>query len=110
MKSIPTQGQREAATSERRDAERRSPDWLMCSHGSVLDVSRDGLRLLSTKRLNGVYQIRLWDNRETMEVVAETIWTRRLGFRRHEIGLRLVGLEPAVADQLDELGSGMSFR
>lgn len=98
------------AVGERRDLERRCPDWLMCSHGSVLDISRDGLRLLCTRRLKGVQEVRLWDNSEGVDVVAEAMWTKRLGFRRHEIGLRLLGLDPAVADRFDELGSGASFR
>ena len=99
-----------AAADDRRHRDRRDPDWLMCSHGSVLDVSDHGLRLLSPRRLNGFHEIRVWDNRGSITLVAGVRWTRRLGFRRHEVGLQLTGLTPAQAEHLESIGSGMSFR
>jgi hypothetical protein len=95
---------------ERRTSDRYAPDWLQCSCGHVLDVSSSGLRLLATRSMSGEHELRLWGNESSMSLIGRVMWSRRLGFRRHEVGIQFIAIDDETAAALDAMSSGHSFR
>lgn len=75
------------APKQRRSVGRRRLELLYSNLGPVLDLSCDGVRVLSTRRLRGRQIIKLHVEQGVVEFRAEVRWSRRLGFRRHEVGM-----------------------
>ncbi len=74
---------------------------LGCNKGVVLDLSGGGMRLRCTRRLSGRIEIKMWTAREGLTVSGDVVWTRRLGFRKYEIGLEFCDLTPATQAALN---------
>ena len=72
--------------------------------------SAGGLRLLSRRKLKGIVGIALWDVNGGLKLYAEVVWSRRLGFRRHEIGMRFVDVTPQLAADLTTLATDNTVR
>jgi len=85
---------------ERREQLRIQPYWINCDLGYIIDVSADGVRLLTKRRLKGFVRVRLWDERNGFIHDAEVKWSRKIRWRQHEVGLHFVGLTPERAAQL----------
>jgi len=79
---------RAANGSDRRRSGRLMLEGLFTDRGPVLDLSRGGMRLMSTRKLTGTVTVRVFSHRGTFQVTGSVAWTRRNGFRQHEIGLR----------------------
>ncbi|MCH8164701.1 MAG: PilZ domain-containing protein [Planctomycetes bacterium] len=60
--------------------------------GKVVNLSPGGVRIRSIRRLHGTQTFELWARDVRVKVRAEIAWTRKTGFRRHEIGMRFVDL------------------
>ena len=86
--------------SERRIFGRMKPYWVHCDLGYVLDISSDGVKLLSKRKLAGFARLRLWDEKMGVNHQAEVMWCKRIRFRQYEVGLRFVDLGPEVAQTL----------
>ncbi|MHC5002665.1 MAG: hypothetical protein ACYTJ0_06045, partial [Planctomycetota bacterium] len=59
----------------RRFFQRIHPYWLNCDRGLILDISADGIRLLTKRRLRGFVELRLWDGRRGINHKAEVRWS-----------------------------------
>lgn len=94
-----------AASDQRKFGRLKAGDTLACSRGKVLDLSAGGLRLLSRRKLKGLVGMALWDVNGGLKLYAEVVWSRRLGFRRHEIGMRFVDVTPELAADLTTLAT-----
>ena len=68
----------------------------MCTLGPVLDLSVGGLRLLSVRPHQGLVRVEIWGHDTDVTVEAKVVWARRLGFRRHELGLTFVDVDEDV--------------
>lgn len=93
------------ASDQRKFGRLKAGDTLACSRGKVLDLSAGGLRLLSRRKLKGLVGMALWDVNGGLKLYAEVVWSRRLGFRRHEIGMRFVDVTPELAADLTTLAT-----
>lgn len=92
-----------AVSDRRRDARIRQTT-LSSNLGPVIDLSRSGMRVLCSRRLKGLQSIVVFSrNGPHMEVTARVIWSERLGFRKHLIGLEFV--EPPPARQLANIST-----
>ncbi len=93
----------------RRDGRRipgRVPqEMLVCDLGPVLDLSPGGMRVLCTRRHEGKIGTTLWGGDLKLALGARVAWSRRLGFRRHEIGLTFLGVDEGVADLLSRISA-----
>jgi hypothetical protein len=87
----------------RRQGGRLLQEALRCSLGDVIDVSATGMRILTNRKRRGKVTIHLEGRFGQMAVAAEVIWSRRLGFRRHQVGLRFLNLDRKQARQLRDL-------
>lgn len=83
---------------------RLRPNAMSCSHGQVVDLSADGIRLLTRRRLKGVQTITLTGAyKQELQIRAHVVWHRRLRAGEHVHGLRFEGLTYAQREQLYEL-------
>ncbi len=93
----------------RRDGRRvpgRVPQELLtCNLGPVIDLSSGGMRVLATRPRAGTFDIRLQGGDLNLALHARVAWTRRLGFRRHEVGLSFVDLDEDVGKVLARIST-----
>ena len=73
----------------------------------MLDISSDGLRILSKRRRKGFLSVRVWDQRQGLTHRAEVKWCKKIRFRQYEIGLQFVNFGPDVAHKLAEIAAFM---
>jgi len=78
-------------------------EMLVCDLGPVLDLSSGGMRVLGTRRRQGELDLTLWGEDLKLALRARVAWSRRLGFRRHEIGLALLEVDETVAELLSRV-------
>ncbi len=82
---------------------RRLRRKLGCNLGSVVDISGGGMRLRSSRRLTGQVELELWISGRSQTVTGLVVWTRRVAFRKFDVGLRFVELPPAAASGIASL-------
>ncbi len=83
----------------------------MSNLGPVLDLSAGGVRILSTKPPNrGQLDVQLSGLDSSVKVRAKVAWCRRLGFRRHEIGLTFVELDDSASAILNRISQAHRAR
>ena len=93
----------------RRDGRRvpgRVPqESLMCTLGPVLDLSVGGTRVLAVRPQNGIIRISLWGMDVDLTLHAKVVWSRRLGFRRHELGLSFLDADEDIKKILTRIAA-----
>ncbi len=89
-------------TNDDRRAHARLPqEALKCNLGEVLNLSLGGMRVCCTRApKDTVVEVELTYERETMKVQAEVVRSNKVGFRKHELGLRFLDVDPETAKQL----------
>ena len=78
-------------------------EMLVCDLGPVLDLSPGGMRVLATRRREGQLDLTLCGGDLKLALRAKVVWNRRLGFRRHEVGLTLLDVDETVAELLTRI-------
>ncbi|MFN3167999.1 MAG: EAL domain-containing protein [Phycisphaeraceae bacterium] len=92
------------AFSDKRVQDRLRPKDMAASHGQVVDLSDQGMRLLSRRRLRGTLTIRLTGAyKQELKLRARVVWHRRLRAGEHVHGLRFEALTFDQRKQLNEL-------
>ena len=86
--------------AERRRFGRLKGGKLQCNRGQVLDISAGGLRLRSVRRYTSRLTVDLWSAARRVTIPAEVVWTKRLGFRKYEIGLEFRDVTQEMAEHL----------
>jgi hypothetical protein len=98
----------------RRDGRRvpgRLPqELLMCGLGPVLDLSAGGMRVLSTRPHAGAFDVRIQGADVSLTVRVKVAWARRLGFRRHELGLSFVDVDEDTVKILSRISASHRAR
>ena len=89
----------------RRHGRLKAGETLASNIGRVVDLSSGGMRVLSRRKLKGILDVALWDIHRGVTLRARVVWTKRLGFRRHESGLKFLDVDPEVARTLGSLGA-----
>ena len=90
--------------AERRRSARVTTRSLHSSVGRVLDLSRTGMRVLSSRRLRGEIEVVLLNRGGPhLKLLARVVWSERLGFRKHLVGLELVNVSEQVASHLAKI-------
>ncbi|MHC4447508.1 MAG: ATP-binding protein, partial [Planctomycetota bacterium] len=73
---------------------------VLTNFGPVLDLSLSGARIRCSRALEGIVDVDLMASEETLFLQAEVVWTKRIGFRKYEAGLRFLEVTPDIAEQL----------
>ena len=91
---------RRRSRTERRKSGRVKQGTIACNLGSIINLSAGGLRLLSHRRLNGILSVELWDAHRGLRLRGKVAWCRRIGFRKHEVGVEFLNITPEIAGNL----------
>ena len=89
----------------RRIPGRLPQEQLVSDLGPVLDLSAGGMRVLSTRPLLGMKDVGLRAADFGVKLRTKVAWCRRLGFRRHEIGLTFLDVDEKLAHMLSRISS-----
>ncbi len=95
---------------ERRAHGRLGQELLQSSLGPVLDLSMGGMRVRCNKPAKGTLDVVLLDLESPVTVRAEVMWTRRIGFRKYEVGVSFPHVPPDVAKQLTRVSLNHRLR
>jgi len=96
--------------SERRTPGRVPQESLVCDLGPVLDLSCGGMRILSKRPLTNIVQAKVCSFDFSMVLHARVVWTKRLGFRRHEIGLQFLNIDESASKTLGRISASHRMR
>ncbi len=88
---------RETNLSDRRTPARLQQEDLLSDLGPILDLSVGGMRVLCKRSREGSLKVRLWAYQFTMNLDGQVVWTKHLGFRRHEIGVEFLNVDDDTA-------------
>jgi hypothetical protein len=91
--------------ANRRNSARLSPYWLNCDMGTILDLSNSGMRVVGKRKPKDQVTVRIWDERVGVQLLAEVMWSKKIGFRQHESGLRFIDPDPQAVRKLGMLAS-----
>ena len=98
MEEATTSVSRIRTVSEERRSHIRIPQAeLHCSLGRVQDLSRMGLRVSCRRMPKDAVAFELNTTVDPLAVQAEVVWSKRLGFRKHEVGMRFVEPDSGLA-------------
>ncbi len=79
------------AHDDRRDAIRIAQNELESSFGRVLDISVSGMRVVCRHvPKDEQVEFQLNTTVDPITVIGKIVWTQRLGFRKHEVGLHFI--------------------
>jgi signal transduction histidine kinase len=107
--TLPLDNYRQAA-DDRRAHGRLPQELLQCSLGPVLDLSMGGMRIQCSKALRGRLEVELHDIEGPVKIQAQVMWTRRLRFRKYEVGLLFPHVAPDVAKELTRVSLNHRLR
>ena len=96
---------RETNLSDRRTPARLPQEDLVSDLGPILDLSIGGMRVLCKRRREGSLKVRLWAFQFYMNLDAQVVWTKHLGFRRHEIGVEFLNIDDDTAKILSRISA-----
>ena len=85
--------------------EQTETDRITSSLGPVVDLSRAGLRILTTRPLRGTLEVDLESSLGRLHLHASVVGSRRLGFRRHLTHLKLLGIDETLARKLSDVAA-----
>lgn len=72
----------------------------------MLDLSRSGMRVRTTRRLRGTLTVVLFSNSGLhLQLLARVVWSERKGFRKHMAGLEFVDPPQSALRELMKLGT-----
>ena len=96
---------RETNLSDRRTPARLQQEDLVSDLGPILDLSIGGMRVLCKRRREGLLKVRLWAFQFYMNLDGQVVWTKHLGFRRHEIGVQFLNIDDDTAKILSRISA-----
>lgn len=105
MSGVRTGASRLRPLSDRRRVGRAPGRGIGCNLGEIQDISAAGLRLHSSRRYQGSRYVEIWTATQRVRVLAEIVWSNRLGFRKYELGLKFRDLDEQTAGQLTSFAS-----
>jgi hypothetical protein len=89
------------ANDDRRAHARLPQEALKCNLGEVLNLSLGGMQVRCTRApKDKIVEVELTYEGETIKVQAEVVRSNKIGFRKHELGLRFLDVDPETAKQL----------
>ncbi len=95
---------------DRRTGGRFPQESLECNLGPVLDLSTGGMRVLCKRPHQGPLEACLQASQYSMTLSGQVVWSKRLGFRRHEIGVQFVDLDDDTVRVLSRISASYRMR
>lgn len=83
-------------SDDRRSHIRVPQSELHCSLGPVLDITSAGMRVICRRIPKNEVEFDLNTAVDPLPVQAKVVWAKRLGFRKHEVGLHFIQSSPEL--------------
>ncbi len=83
---------------DRRSHIRVPQSELHCSLGPVLDITSAGMRVMCRRIPKDEVKFDLNTTVDPLPVRAKVVWAKRLGFRKHEVGLHFIQPSPELGN------------
>ena len=83
-------------SDDRRSQIRVPQSELHCSLGQVLDITSAGMRVMCRRMPKDEVKFDLNTTVDPLPVRAKVVWAKRLGFRKHEVGLHFIQPGPEL--------------
>ncbi len=83
---------------DRRSQIRVPQSELHCSLGPVLDITSAGMRVMCRRIPKDEVKFDLNTTVDPLPVRAKVVWAKRLGFRKHEVGLHFIQPSPELGN------------
>jgi len=83
-------------SDDRRSQIRVPQSELHCSLGPVLDITSAGIRVICRRIPKDEVKFDLNTAVDPLPVWAKVVWAKRLGFRKHEVGLHFIQPSPEL--------------
>ena len=83
-------------SDDRRSHIRVPQSELHCSLGPVLDITSAGMRVICRRIPKDEVEFNLNTTVDPLPVQAKVVWAKRLGFRKHEVGLHFIQSSPEL--------------
>src|SRR5262245_25687982 len=99
-----------APVVERRLRGRVRQQGVVSNLGVVLDLSAGGMRILSTRQIEGQMDVRIWTEGDSIMLKASTVWSKRIGFRRHLVGFEFLDLDERSTAKLSQIAAAHRLR
>jgi hypothetical protein len=90
---------------ERRLRGRVRQQGVICNYGAVIDLSAGGIRVLSTRPLEGTLPLQINGRTHSVTLMAEVVWCRRAGFRRFMSGMRFLNPDEATLRVVSQIAA-----
>ncbi len=94
----------------RRKQGRLEQESLVSSLGQVLDLSAGGMRVLTRKPPKGEIHIELRGLGDTITLVAQVAWSKKIGLLKYEVGLVFLNVTPERVQKLTNLAMNNRLR
>lgn len=82
------------SAKSRRGCGRVRIEDMPCNMGTVVDLSASGIRVITNKasarKMGRTLTVKLQGPKQRIELEAEVVWVKRIGLRKHIVGLRFV--------------------
>ncbi|MCH8164125.1 MAG: PAS domain-containing protein [Planctomycetes bacterium] len=91
------------ARTARPSKPRLPQEMLKCNFGEVVELGAEEMRVNCTKDLKGTVKVELLELDQPLKLQAEVAWSKRLGPRRFDVGLRFINVTPQQSRQIMEV-------
>ncbi|MCZ6494349.1 MAG: hypothetical protein O6933_09745 [Planctomycetota bacterium] len=102
-KQVVRQDSPQPARTARPGKPRLPQEMLKCNFGEVVELGAEELRVNCTKDLKGTVKVELLELDQPLKLQAEVAWSKRLGPRRFDVGLRFINVTPQQSRQIMEV-------
>lgn len=89
--------------TQQRKCGRLELEGLTCSLGTVADLSASGMRVIGRAVPKEAIQVRILSRVGEFVFVVNPVWSHKVGFMRHEMGLEFVDLDDETRQRLTQL-------
>jgi hypothetical protein len=91
--------------AQRRKCGRLELEGLKCTLGTVADLSASGMRVIGRAVPKETIEVRIVSREVDFVVGVSPVWSRKVGFMRHEMGLEFVDLDEETRRCLTQLAT-----
>ncbi|MCH7720584.1 MAG: hypothetical protein IH988_06285 [Planctomycetes bacterium] len=102
-KQVVRQDSSQPARTARPGKPRLPQEMLKCNFGEVVELGAEEMRVNCTKDLKGTAKVELLELDQPLKLQAEVAWSKRLGPRRFDVGLRFINVTPQQSRQIMEV-------
>ena len=96
--------------SARRKQGRLEQESLISNLGPVMDLSAGGMRIIARKLPKTEEEIELRGLGDSISLKAHTVWSRKIGLMKFEVGMVFLNVTPEIAKKLTNLAMNNRIR